>query len=345
MGIIAKIHTVYQVCFINASDLLSWEKILAQGFGSVSDLLDFLELPLSTGSLLAEQTFRSRIPLGFAKRMQKRNAFDPLLLQVLAQEAELLIREDYAVDPLDEYKTNPVKGLIHKYHGRVLLTLTGVCAINCRFCFRRHFPYQDNNPGRKGFKAICDYIAHDSSISEVILSGGDPFMASNSVLSELISQLENIGHVHTLRVHTRLPVVLPERMDEGLLSLLKATPLKKVLVLHCNHAQELNDLSVENAIEGLRQSDCHLLNQAVLLAGVNDEPQILAELSQALFRLNVLPYYLHVLDKVQGTAHFDVPLLKTQQIYQALQRLLPGYLLPRLVREEPGKPAKTLLSC
>lgn len=321
---------------------LSWQKILAQGFTSASDLLGFLELPLVNGSLLAEKQFPSRIPLGFAQRMQKGNANDPLLLQVLAIDDEVEDKEGYVLDPLAELSTIPLKGLIHKYHGRVLLTLTGVCAINCRYCFRRHFPYQGNNPGRSGWKEICSYIANDTSITEVILSGGDPLLASDLILAELIQQLELIPHVHTLRIHTRIPVVFPERIESGLIDLLAGTRLKKVIVLHCNHPQELDE-SVQQACYDLQQAGCLLLNQAVLLAGINDNAITLAELSQSLFAYGVIPYYLHVLDKVQGAAHFDMPFAKTQALYQQLQSLLPGYLLPRLVREEPGKSSKTLL--
>lgn len=321
---------------------LSWQKILAQGFTSASDLLSFLELPMDNGSLSAEKQFSSRIPLGFARRMQKGNPNDPLLLQVLAVKEELDDNEGYTSDPLTELSTIPLNGLIHKYHGRVLLTLTGVCAVNCRYCFRRHFPYKGNNPGRSGWKEICHYIANDTSITEVILSGGDPLLASDVVLAELIQQLELIAHVHTLRIHTRIPVVFPERIDKGLLALLAATRFRKVIVLHCNHPQELDE-HVQQACSDLQQSDCFLLNQAVLLAGINDNAAILAALSQSLFAYGVMPYYLHVLDKVKGAAHFDMPFTKAQAIYQQLQSLLPGYLLPRLAREEPGKSSKTLL--
>lgn len=322
---------------------LSWQKNLAQGFSSVADLLTYLELPHSTGNLTAEKQFSSRIPLGFAQRMKKGDPNDPLLLQVLATENELDVRMGYDVDPLQERDSNPLKGLIHKYHGRVLLTLTGVCAVNCRYCFRRHFPYQDNNPGRSGFNDICTYIANDPSLTEVILSGGDPLLASDLVLAELIERLEQIPHLHTLRIHTRIPVVFPERINQGLLGLLTATKLKKVVVLHCNHAQELDDEQVRHALRELRHSGCHLLNQSVLLAGINDNALVLAALSQALFACDVMPYYLHTLDKVKGAAHFDLPWDRVQTIYQQLQTLLPGYLLPRLACEEPGKLSKTLL--
>ncbi|CEG55773.1 EF-P beta-lysylation protein EpmB [Legionella fallonii] len=321
---------------------LSWQKILAQGFTSVSDLLHYLELPIAEGSLLAEKKFPSRIPLGFAKRMHKGNPHDPLLLQVLALGEELEETEGYGPDPLTELDTIPLKGLIHKYHGRVLLTITGVCAVNCRYCFRRHFPYQNNNPGRSGWKEIVHYIANDASITEIILSGGDPLLASDVVLTELIQLLEDIPHVHTVRIHTRIPIVFPERIEESLLKLLSTTRLKKVVVLHCNHPQELND-EVRQACSDLQKAGCLLLNQSVLLAGINDQATILAELSQALFAYGVLPYYLHLLDKVKGAAHFDMPFVNAQTIYHQLQTLLPGYLVPRLAREEPGKLHKTLL--
>ncbi|CZH18991.1 TPA: EF-P beta-lysylation protein EpmB [Legionella pneumophila] len=320
---------------------LSWQKILAQGFTSTTDLLDFLELPRSEGNLFAEKQFPSRIPLGFAKRMQKGNPKDPLLLQVLAKEDELTEADDYVIDPLSESNTL-IKGLLHKYHGRVLLTLTGVCAVNCRYCFRRHFPYQANNPGRRGWKEVCAYIANDPSITEVILSGGDPLLAANLVLEELLQSLEEISHIHTLRIHTRIPIVLPERIDKGLLDLLTNTRFKKVIVVHCNHPQELDE-SVLRACSDLKKAACYLLNQSVLLAGINDDAGILSKLSHALFDYGIMPYYLHLLDKVKGSAHFDMPLPRAQSIYHQLQSLVPGYLLPRLAREEPGRSSKTLL--
>ncbi|HAT1775170.1 TPA: EF-P beta-lysylation protein EpmB [Legionella pneumophila] len=320
---------------------LSWQKILAQGFTSTTDLLDFLELPRSEGNLFAEKQFPSRIPLGFAKRMQKGNPKDPLLLQILAKEDELSEADDYVIDPLSESNTL-IKGLLHKYHGRVLLTLTGVCAVNCRYCFRRHFPYQANNPGRRGWKEVCAYIANDSSITEVILSGGDPLLAANLVLEELLQSLEEISHIHTLRIHTRIPIVLPERIDKGLLDLLTNTRFKKVIVVHCNHPQELDE-SVLRACSDLKKAACYLLNQSVLLAGINDDAGILSKLSHALFDYGIMPYYLHLLDKVKGSAHFDMPLPRAQSIYHQLQSLVPGYLLPRLAREEPGRSSKTLL--
>ncbi|WP_370637294.1 EF-P beta-lysylation protein EpmB [Legionella sp. 16cNR16C] len=321
---------------------VSWQKILAQGFASSSELLQFLGLSAVQGSTAAEKLFKTRVPRGFAERMKKHDPEDPLLLQVLASEEELLEVDGYQNDPLQENSSNPLTGLLHKYTGRVLLTLTGTCAVNCRYCFRRHFPYQKNNPGREGWQQVIDYIKGNSSVSEVILSGGDPLLASNTVLSSVLKQLDQIKHVTTVRFHTRIPIVLPERIDEEFLSILSSLRLQKVIVVHCNHAQELDE-AVESACRLLQTSGCHLLNQSVLLNKVNADAKTLAELSQRLFSCGILPYYLHILDKVAGAAHFDLPQEKALQIFQDLQTLLPGYLVPRLAREDAGKASKTLL--
>ncbi len=319
-----------------------WQKKLAEGFSSATELLDFLQLPSSLASDLAETQFKTRVPRGFAARMQPGNPCDPLLLQILAVGKELDVTNGFSPDPLAEAAVIPVSGLIQKYHGRVLLTLTGSCAVNCRYCFRRHFPYQDNNPGRSGWQHALDYIANDPRIHEVILSGGDPLLAKDNVLAELFTQLAAIPHLRTLRIHTRIPVVLPERINASFISLLVSSRLHKVVVLHSNHPQEL-DSHVSEACAALRQIGCHLLNQSVLLSGINDNAEILAALSERLFSFGVLPYYLHLLDKVQGAAHFDVALNDALAIFQQLQRLLPGYLVPRLAREEAGKKNKTLI--
>ncbi len=320
-----------------------WQQILAQGFTSSKQLLAFLRLPVDDGSPFAEKQFKTRVPRGFAERMQAGDRHDPLLLQVLAVEDELHITPDFVLDPLNEAATNAIPGLIHKYHGRVLLTVTGACAINCRYCFRRHFPYEDNNPGRTGWQPVIDYIAQDKNIHEVILSGGDPLLANDAVLAPLCAQLATIPHLTTLRIHTRIPVVLPERVDDRLIHLLTTNRLQKVVVLHSNHASELDE-QVALACTKLRDAGCHLLNQSVLLAGVNDKAETLAALSKRLFACGVLPYYLHLLDKVQGAAHFDVNLVDALAIFRQLQGLLPGYLVPRLAREEAGKRHKTLIS-
>lgn len=321
---------------------MNWQKILAQGFSCSSALLDYLGLPPALTSSLAEQQFKTRVPLGFASRMQKGDALDPLLMQVLATGQELFVKQGFTLNPLDEQAKNPLSGLLHKYHGRVLLTVTGVCAVNCRYCFRRHFPYQQNKLGPSNWQPVLDYIQQDSSIHEVIFSGGDPLLLSNKVLEKWFDALLGISHIKTIRFHSRMPVVLPERIDNGLLTLLKALPIRKVMVIHCNHAQEI-DQSVLDACSHLRQVNCHLLNQTVLLKGVNDKPNTLVDLSEKLFDAGVLPYYLHVLDKVAGAAHFDLPETQALLLHDALKKQLPGYLVPRLVREKPDANSKCWL--
>ncbi len=321
---------------------LRWQAVLATGFTSVADLLSFLHLPVSLGSDAAGQQFKTRVPRGFASRMEKGNARDPLLLQVLAVEEELILSEGFLQDPLFEAQKNPYPGLLHKYAGRVLLTITGACAINCRYCFRRHFPYQDNNPGRKGWGDTLAYIAADPSIHEVIFSGGDPLLADDTTLALLIDALEDIPHVHTLRIHTRIPIVLPERIDSGLLHVLSHRRLSCVVVLHANHPNELNE-EVKQACDDLKKIGVYLLNQSVLLKDVNDDAHVLVSLSKKLFELGILPYYLHVLDKVQGAQHFERSDEDALQLFKKMQISLPGYLVPRLMREMPGALSKSLV--
>lgn len=320
---------------------LSWQAILAQGFISAEKLLSFLKLPLENYSHLAEKEFSSRIPLHFANLMEKGNPCDPLLMQVLAINDELMEFHDFIEDPLYESKFNVVPGLIHKYHGRVLLTVTGSCAINCRYCFRRYFPYHDNNPGRAGWIDALNYIRKDTSINEVILSGGDPLLANDLLLSHLFKNIADIAHVTTIRIHTRIPIVLPERICDELLAIFKNSRCKVVVVLHSNHPRELS-LDVGNACFKLHSVGCHLLNQSVLLRGINDDVDILISLSHALFAFGVMPYYLHLLDKTRGTKHFEVQLTDALDIFQKLQSSLPGYLVPRLAREKSGAKNKTL---
>lgn len=319
----------------------SWQKVLANGFSSSVELLSFLNIPVNLTDVSAEQQFKTRVPRSFAARMKAGDPQDPLLLQVLAQAIELDPAPGFVLDPLEELSANPIPGLIHKYHGRVLLTITGTCAVNCRYCFRRHFPYQDNNPGRSGWQAALDYIAQDTSLHEVIFSGGDPLLASNRLLTDILEQLASIKHVTTVRFHTRVPVVLPERVDLPFLDLLMNCGLKKVMVLHINHAQEIDD-SVHAVCRDVAAAGCILLNQSVLLKGVNARANILAALSERLFDCGILPYYLHLLDNVQGASHFDISHEQALAIFHELQSLLPGYLVPRLAREQAGKRHKTL---
>lgn len=320
----------------------TWQNILAAGFSSAEDLLQFLNLPLDLASAAAQSSFKTKVPLGFAARMRQSDPSDPLLRQVLALPLEMDEQAGFLKDPLQELATNPIPGLIHKYASRVLLLMSGSCAIHCRYCFRRHFPYAGNQYAKSSWDLILGYIHQDKSIKEVILSGGDPLLVKDKSLQDLLKKLSEIPHLTTIRFHSRIPVVLPERIDAGFLAYFADLPLKKVMVLHSNHPNEIND-AVGDACEKLRRAGCHILNQSVLLSGVNDDAAILAALSERLFDYGILPYYLHLLDKVQGAAHFDVDEKTALQIFKDLQTLLPGYLVPRLVREEAFTAHKTLI--
>jgi L-lysine 2,3-aminomutase len=322
-----------------------WQTALINAVTDPQQLFKLLELDpvLLDKTLAASQSFQLKVPLGFIARMKKGDINDPLLRQIIPLYQETNITPGYYKDPLKEMAANKVPGLLHKYYGRVLLTFTGYCAINCRYCFRRHFPYEDNNPGSSGWEQALDYIIKDKTIHEVILSGGDPLVANDSALKQLTLKLADIPHVKLLRIHSRIPIVLPERVTPDLLEWMTSTRLKIILVVHSNHPQEINQ-EVYTALQPLRQAGIVLLNQTVLLKNINDKAEILAQLSHALFEGGILPYYLHVLDKVQGTAHFDLPLKEAQQIHLALTHLLPGYLVPKLACEQPGIPAKLLIN-
>jgi EF-P beta-lysylation protein EpmB len=323
-----------------------WQSELKNGFSRLPDLLSFLDLSpeqfADPSAAIAE--FSLRVPRGFAARMKKGDPADPLLLQVLPNQLEMLPSAEggYYTDPLAESAKNPIPGLLHKYADRVLLVLTGSCAINCRYCFRRHFDYSDNQATRPAWEPMLTYIAANSQINEVILSGGDPLLLKDELLTELLARLSTIPHLKRLRIHSRIPVVLPSRITPKLLELFAHCRLQTVLVLHSNHAQEIDEAVVAMA-RRVQQQGITLLNQTVLLKGINDEVGLLAELSEALFAAGIIPYYLHLLDKVQGAAHFDLPLSRALELYQQLQARLSGYLVPRLVRETAGAPNKVLM--
>ncbi|ARN73556.1 EF-P beta-lysylation protein EpmB [Oceanicoccus sagamiensis] len=323
----------------------SWQQALANVVRQPEELFDLLQLDKSSlpAALAASQDFALRVPRAFVARMKTGCADDPLLKQVLPLGAELDYQPGFSEDPLGEMDCNPVPGLIHKYHGRVLLIVSGGCAINCRYCFRRHFPYSDNNPGRSERQQMLDYIRSDSSIHEVILSGGDPLAASDILLAELVEELAAIPHLTTLRVHSRMPVVIPQRITSQCLQWLTATRLNTVMVVHCNHANEI-DQTVQDSLHRLKYAGITVLNQTVLLAGINDNADSLAELSERLFAAGALPYYLHTLDKVQGAGHFQVPEEVGQQLITALLARLPGYLVPKLVKEMAGARSKVPVS-
>jgi EF-P beta-lysylation protein EpmB len=318
----------------------AWQSALAQAIDSVQELLHLLEIDRAIcEETAAGSDFPLRVPHSFAARMQPGNINDPLLRQVLPVPAENVITASYLPDPLAEQGSMVLPGLLHKYHGRVLLTLTGACAVHCRYCFRRHFPYSSANPLAAHRDDVLQYLHSHPEISEVIFSGGDPLVLPDSRLRELAEELAAISHIATLRLHTRLPVVLPERVDEQLLGWIDNHPGRIVIVIHCNHPNEI-DPGVAAGLKQLARTGATLLNQSVLLRGINDMPDTLKTLSECLFAAGVLPYYLHQLDRVQGAAHFEVSEARAGEIMQELHAALPGYLVPRLVREIPGLPGK-----
>jgi len=323
----------------------SWQYQLGHCIKDLESLCKFTALDINkiAFSTKAHREFQLKVPYAYAARIQKGNYQDPLLLQVLPQTTELEYYPGYSTDPLEEADANLLTGLIHKYKNRVLLTLSGACAINCRYCFRRHFPYSENSIGADQWLAIIDYINADSSIEEVIFSGGDPLATSDKRLQKMIVQLGDIKHLQRLRIHTRLPVVIPKRITEQLCEMLQSSPLQCLVVIHANHANEF-DLDVQDALSRLKQAQVTVLNQAVLLKGINDTVIAQKALHLASFKAGALPYYLFVLDKVQGAAHFNIEDQQAQTLMQKLQCVLPGYLVPKLAREIPGKPHKTLLA-
>lgn len=323
----------------------NWQKALSEAIRDPAELLEILELPASLlpAAQQASARFPLRVPLGYLKRIEKTNPADPLLLQVLPLHAELAATSaGFTTDPVGDLAANPVPGLIHKYQGRVLLITTGACAIHCRYCFRRHFPYGEDSSTPANLRQILDYIRADTSIEEVILSGGDPLSLNNARLQALGSQLGTIPHLKRLRIHTRLPIALPERVDAGLLAWLRALPMQTIMVLHCNHAREI-DPKIQQILQQLADTGLTLLNQTVLLRGINDTVAALKALSERLFDCGILPYYLHQLDRVTGAQHFEVPDRDARALVKDLGQQLPGYLVPKLVRETAGEAAKRLL--
>src|SRR3984893_3789831 len=321
-----------------------WQSEMASAITSPRELVTELGLDpgLVSAATAAGSTFRLRVPRSYLARIRPGDPDDPLLRQVLPIGAELTNTADYTPDPLGEHAALRAPGLLQKYHGRALLITTSACAIHCRYCFRREFPYAEQTSEASRWSEALDEIARDSSIEEIILSGGDPLSLSDWRLASLTDALQRIPHVRRLRVHTRQPVVLPSRVDDGLTQWLTQLRLPVVFVLHVNHPNEI-DMDVQSACARLHDSGVTLLNQTVLLQGVNDDPDVLAELSRRLFEAGVLPYYLHLLDRVRGAAHFEVPEERARLIAGELAARLPGYLVPRLAREIHGAPAKVIL--
>lgn len=323
----------------------NWQDELREAISDPAELLQRLELPadLLAGAIAGDALFNVRVPEPYLARIEKGNPNDPLLLQVLPLQHETLSLPGYTTDPLQEQAANPLPGLIHKYTHRVLLILSGACAINCRYCFRRHFAYQENQLGRQQWQAILTYLMEHTDVDEVIFSGGDPLATPDSRLEGMIKDLEAIPHLQRLRIHTRLPVVIPSRVTDQLVHLLSASRLNTVMVLHINHPNEI-DASVKGAMKRLKEGEITLLNQSVLLRGINDSVTVQKTLSKTLFAAGILPYYLFLFDPVAGAAHFDLPETEARRLAADMQAVLPGYLMPRLAIEIPGQPSKTLLA-
>lgn len=319
-----------------------WRQLWREAVTDPIVLLRRLELPELADRLSAGAGFPLRVPAGFIARMQPGDPDDPLLRQVLPLDDEDRIVAGFVPDAVGDMDARGATGVLHKYRGRALLIATGSCAVHCRYCFRRHFPYGQQTAAAGDWSAALEYLANDTSISEVLLSGGDPLALATGKLRGFTDALAALPHVRRLRLHTRLPVVLPERVDAELLDWLAALPWPTAVVIHANHGNEI-DASVARAVAGLRSAGASVLNQAVLLRGVNDSEAALVELSERLFDIGVLPYYLHQLDRVAGAAHFEVDDARAIALHRAVLDQLPGYLVPRLVREQAGSAAKTPL--
>ena len=353
-----------------------WQEAMKAAIRDPGELCRRLALPddLQAAARRAANDFPLFVTAHYLAKIEPGNPHDPLLRQVLPLGDELQERDGFTLDPVSDLPAREQPGLIHKYHGRALLVVTSACAIHCRYCFRRHFPYEAAGPSPEVWQPALDHIAADTSIEEVILSGGDPLTVADSQLAKLVTALDEIPHLRRLRVHTRLPIVIPQRVTSELLELLNGSRLTAVMVVHANHPRELEavdstfklekrepgvaearvgeasvaegsiaEASVAESLARLVDAGIPTLNQAVLLRGVNDDADTLAELSRRLVDLRVMPYYLNQLDRVAGAAHFEVPLDRGRALIAELSSRLPGYAVPRYVQDSGG-PAKQILA-
>ncbi|HHT2232094.1 EF-P beta-lysylation protein EpmB [Klebsiella michiganensis] len=329
---------------LNTPSREDWLTQLADVVTSPDELLHLLNVDADANLLAgrdAKRLFALRVPRAFIARMEPGNPNDPLLRQVLTSKEEFINAPGFSTDPLEE-QHSVVPGLLHKYSNRALLLVKGGCAVNCRYCFRRHFPYAENQGNKRNWQQALEYISAHPQLDEIIFSGGDPLMAKDHELDWLLTQLESIPHIKRLRIHSRLPIVIPARITDTLVARIAASSLQVLLVNHVNHANEI-DAAFRTSMRKLRMAGVTLLNQSVLLRGVNDNANTLADLSNALFDAGIMPYYLHVLDKVQGAAHFMVSDEEARAIVRELLTLVSGYLVPKLAREIGGEPSKTPL--
>jgi EF-P beta-lysylation protein EpmB len=321
-----------------------WKKELANACRSTTELLERLALSDYIELVDTRPDFQCMVTDSYIRKMKTGDINDPLLRQVLPlkQETRPCIQDPGTSDPVGDANAMVSRGLLHKYHGRALLVSTAACAVHCRYCFRRNYPYQQSTYNKKALHSLLQYLDEHPEIEEIILSGGDPLTIDNEKLSEIITSLEDIKHIQTLRIHTRLPVVLPNRIDTGLVNILQASRFHVVMVIHANHPNELQTAESDK-LHLLHSTGVTLLNQSVLLAAINDDPETLIRLGKRLFQCRTLPYYLHSLDPVNGGMHYEVSKKRAVTLLHQLETRLPGYLVPRLVEEIPGNPSKTAI--
>lgn len=323
----------------------TWQAAMRSAVRDPAQLLDVLELgpQWRQPAQRAAAGFPLFAPREFIARIEAGNPHDPLLRQVLPLAEELVSQEGFTADPVGDLAAQTAPGMLHKYHGRALLVTTGACAIHCRYCFRRSYPYSDGPRSLADWEPALEAIADDPNIEEILLSGGDPLTIVDSQLAALVQRLDAMDHIRRLRVHTRLPIVIPQRVNEELLSWLRNTRLTPIVVVHANHPQEIDD-AVAQSLARLVDAGIPVLNQSVLLRGVNDNAAALIELSKRLVNLRVMPYYLHQLDRVEGAAHFEVPVCRGMELIEEMRRQLPGYAVPRYVQEIAGDESKRVLA-
>ena len=331
---------------ISGNDSRSWQRQLAEAIRSPSELLAALKINSADAADVCHnestsgRSFPTLVPLSFLQRMEPGNPRDPLLLQVLATASEDQTVAGFIADPVGDGASRTVPGLLQKYVGRALLIATGACAVHCRYCFRREYPYHEEPRRSEDWKPAMEAIATDPTITEVILSGGDPLMLNDDQLRVLCEQIDAVPHVERIRIHSRLPIVLPDRVNSEFLSLLTSLRSQAVVVVHANHGNEIvNDC--RDALRSMVGTGIPVLNQAVLLRDINDSVDAMESLCRRLVNIGVMPYYLHQLDRVQGAAHFEVAREIGLKLIQELSARLPGYAVPKFVEEVAGEPNKT----
>lgn len=330
---------------IKTQNTTSWSQHLTQAITSLDDLIKSLGLSkdLITQGQDAQHSFKLLVPRPYLSRMEYGNPNDPLLLQILPNALETKSVIGYTKDPLEEADHNPQKAIVHKYKRRLLVITTGTCAVNCRYCFRRHFPYGDNQLAQAEWQSVINYLTAHPDVNEVILSGGDPLMMKDALLADKVRQIEALPQIKRLRIHSRLPVVIPARVCDDMFDWINKSRLDIIMVWHINHANEM-DAELAQAAFKLKQAGVTLLNQGVLLKGINDSVEAQVNLSEAVFDAGILPYYMFTLDPVEGAAHFDITVEEAQKLMGKVAAELPGYLVPKLAKEIPGKTSKTVFA-